>query len=235
MIQLTEQDPKFWGPEPQTRDWLLSQIPDGARVLDMGPGRSPFLRADVFVDYNAEFLPPDKPHHLCDLSIGVLPFESKSFDFIYCRHVLEDMACPFALCDEMSRVGKRGYIETPSPLAEFCRGVDGGSPHWRGYHHHRYLVWDKDGELRFVSKFPIIEYAWSENEEYFVDALRGSSLYWNTRYLWEGSIRWRHMQCPMDFDITTTYPQVIAEAIRESAQANVRFLTALKEDIPDGS
>jgi hypothetical protein len=43
-------------------------------------------------------------------------------------HMLEDMYNPFPICAEMSRVAKAGYVETPSPVAELCRGVDGDKP-----------------------------------------------------------------------------------------------------------
>lgn len=228
MTQLTDQDPKFWAPEAPVWEFLSKQIDDKDYVLDVGPGRAPFPRADVYVDYNSDFIPMGKLHHICDLSVGNLPFRDKEFDFVYARHVLEDMCNPFLLCEEMSRVGKRGYIETPSPMAEFCRGVDGGSPPWRGYHHHRFIIWDKDGELQFVSKFPIIEYIQAPDvEASLLYSLRAGSKYWNTRYLWEGSIRYKHLQCPMDFDIRTTYPNLLHEAIRVSCQANDRFFDRL--------
>jgi hypothetical protein len=63
---------------------------------------------------------------------------------------MEDMGNPFLLIKEMERVAKAGYIETPSPIAEMGRGVDGSSPPFRGYHHHRFVVWVHEGELRFV-------------------------------------------------------------------------------------
>jgi ubiquinone/menaquinone biosynthesis C-methylase UbiE len=47
-----------------------------------------------------------------------LPYEDKEFDFVYCRHVLEDLIYPFRVIKEMQRVAKAGYIETPSPMAE---------------------------------------------------------------------------------------------------------------------
>jgi hypothetical protein len=62
--------------------------------------------------------------HKIDPISEKLPFADKEFDFVYSRHVLEDSWNPFALCEEMSRVGKSGYIETPSPIVELGRGVD---------------------------------------------------------------------------------------------------------------
>ena len=75
--------------------------------------------------------------HLVDLESELLPYTYKQVDFLYSRHTLEDLHNPLHLCREMNRVAKAGYIEVPSPASEFCRGVDGGKPHYRGYVHHR--------------------------------------------------------------------------------------------------
>jgi ubiquinone/menaquinone biosynthesis C-methylase UbiE len=53
------------------------------------------------------------------LDIHHLPFSDKSIDFVYCSHVLEHVADPLRACMEIKRVGKQGYIETPT----FCKDV----------------------------------------------------------------------------------------------------------------
>lgn len=42
-----------------------------------------------------------------------LPFKDKSLDFIVASHVLEHTADPERFLNELMRVGKAGYIETP--------------------------------------------------------------------------------------------------------------------------
>jgi len=42
----------------------------------------------------------------------------KEVDFVSCSHVLEDLRDPIRVCEEIVRVGKRGYIEVPSKTAE---------------------------------------------------------------------------------------------------------------------
>jgi len=37
-----------------------------------------------------------------------MPFPDKSFDFVYCAHVLEHVDDPIRACREIMRVGKRG-------------------------------------------------------------------------------------------------------------------------------
>lgn len=226
IVKLQDSDKHYWGPTQYLLDWLESRIPEGAQVLEVGPGTSCFRRADVFVDVvDAPSVPEGKllKH---DIAVSQLPFPDKFFDFAYCRHTLEDMYDPFAACREMSRVAKRGYIETPSPIAELCRGVDGGSPDWRGYHHHRFFVWEQGGELQFVAKYPVVEHARC-NEESLVGRLKLGPQYWSTYYLWEDEIRFRHLQTPQDFVLDKGYADLLMSAITQSAESANRFLTGV--------
>jgi SAM-dependent methyltransferase len=52
-----------------------------------------------------------------------LPFDNKSFDFIYCSHVAEHIEDIAAFFQELQRVGKAGYIETPNYLFEQAIGT----------------------------------------------------------------------------------------------------------------
>jgi SAM-dependent methyltransferase len=95
-------------------------IRDGDRVLDVGSGGNPFPGATVLVERFMEtsrhrhdpFERNGKPVVVAD--IQRLPFPNKSFDFVYCSHVMEHVDDPLWACEEIIRVGKRGYIETPT-------------------------------------------------------------------------------------------------------------------------
>lgn len=216
-VGLTNADKKGWAPIPEVSAWLKSRLPSDAKVLDVGPGHSPLpwaTEAVDFVDVPGLRVPLTK----CDITSERLPFADKSFDFVYCRHLLEDSWNPFAVCAEMSRVGKAGYIEMPSPMAEIGRGVDGGSPPYRGYHHHRFIGWTFGKELRLISKYPFIEYL-RFDEDQVLNMLRASPRYWNTYYLWDGEIRTNHRQAPLDYEIPTQYALVLAEAMERSKEA----------------
>lgn len=212
---LTQADKKHWAPADALVQWLANRLPADAKVLEIGPGFIPFPRATMFVDYkDLPGIPADKKISI-DLATEALPFADKSFDFVYCRHVLEDMYNPFLLLREMERVAKAGYIETPSPIAEMGRGVDGASPPFRGYHHHRFVIWVHEGELRFVSKYPIIEYFRFPEEE-IISRLREGPQTWNTHYLWEDKINYRHLQNGPDFEVTRDYASMLKNAMDSS-------------------
>jgi SAM-dependent methyltransferase len=225
-MALTQNDKKHWPPIQSVMDYLTETvIQKDAKVLEVGPGHAPFKRADVSVDFvDVEGLP-----NLIKVDLGTqpLPFEDKSFDFVFCRHCLEDMYNPFLLCSEMSRVAKAGYIEMPSPFAELGRGVDGGSPPFRGYHHHRFISWVIGDELRMISKYPFLEYL--RFDEPSIDAqLRSGDRYWNTYYLWTDKINVVHRQSPIDFSIPRDYALVLNEAMERSKEATDIFFINMK-------
>lgn len=223
---LTDRDTKHWAPLQAVTDHLCRIIPAGAKVLDVGPGHAPFARADASVDF--QDAPAAKNLTKCDFAVEALPFSDKSFDVVYCRHVLEDLYNPFHLIAEMSRVGKAGYIETPSPFAELTRGVDGGSPPWRGYHHHRWIIWSRQlsealraDELCFVSKFPMIEH--DPRLDDLEPLLRASARRWNTYHLWIDRVFVRHHQNPLDFRMPEGYQGLLFAAAAGSQNATDRF------------
>jgi SAM-dependent methyltransferase len=105
-------------------------------VLEVGSGACPWPRSDVLLD--RYFLDPDGQRSYNGIHVDGrplilaagerLPFESKSFDFIYCSHVIEHALDLSSMIGELSRVGKSGYIECPNFLFE--RYLDQGQHRW---------------------------------------------------------------------------------------------------------
>ena len=98
-------------------------IKSNSKVLDIGSGHMPFPYATHLADFsiddnnygragvqfkNIKGLP------VFSCNVEKMPFEDNEFDFVYCSHVLEHVDNPEKACCELSRVGKRGYIETPN-------------------------------------------------------------------------------------------------------------------------
>ncbi|MGQ0676185.1 MAG: methyltransferase domain-containing protein [Rhodospirillales bacterium] len=87
------------------------------------------------------------------------PYPDKFFDFSFCSHTIEDLRDPIAVCAELLRVSRAGYIETPSREREsFCKHrffalktALGRMPPV-GFDHHRWLVELDGGHLRFLAK-----------------------------------------------------------------------------------
>lgn len=219
----------YWDPYAPIQTKILSLLNPESLIVEIGPGHIPFELATEFIDWQLSPRLKGKKVHAMDINTKPLPYDDKSVDFIYCRHVLEDIYNPAWVCQEMSRVAKAGYIETPSPISECCRGVDGGSPFWRGYIHHRYLVWvDERDKLTFLPKYPVIEYLdFGAEDEYIIELLNQGALHWNTYYLWENEINFQYLQHDSEFKVQENYLEVIKEALSISAinAINVSIVT----------
>lgn len=98
-------------------------IQPGDKVLDIGSGHNPFPKATHLADISLSnniigrdgvpFRYVDgKPVYEC--SVEKTPFSDKEFDFVYCSHVLEHAEHPALACQELIRIAKRGYIESPT-------------------------------------------------------------------------------------------------------------------------
>ncbi len=155
-------------------DEILARIKPGDRVLDVGGWASPFNRADWVIDlqpyetrgfYGTVGLPASQggereyftrdtwvTRDLCDREPW--PFPDKWFDFSICSHTLEDIRDPLFVCSELIRVSKRGYIETPSRLAESCRGWM--NDRIAGLSHHHWLIDYSPNRLDFTMKLHLI-------------------------------------------------------------------------------
>lgn len=137
MIELVEAEERFLVPSFEVgrgtehdrflayqQQYVPFEICEAKRVLDIGSGAYPFPfathLADLHLNGTSHRSEPLRktglPLQVCD--IERLPYTNNAFDFVYCSHVLEHVNNPSKACEEIMRVGRRGYIETPTRLSD---------------------------------------------------------------------------------------------------------------------
>ena len=181
------------------------------KILEVGPGDAPFHYATHVIDHQLEHWNISGVYAWdLDMDMDRIPVEDGYFDFVYCRHVLEDLNNPLHAYNEIIRVARNGYIETPSPIVEIMRLGNYNNPmlnygNLRGYHHHRFLLWtnEENNTLHAVAKYPIVD-LYDEDKPHFI--LRNSAMeavfvellthytpLWNNYYTWnDQALRYVH-------------------------------------------
>jgi len=109
-------------------------------TLDVGSGDRPLREADVLCDkhlYNnrqrgdRSLVIDGRSFVLAD--VEALPFRDKAFNFVYCNRVVEYTKNPEKAIGELERVGRSGYVCTPSLVF----------PNWYG-------AYSNKGKITFV-------------------------------------------------------------------------------------
>ncbi|MGM4912869.1 class I SAM-dependent methyltransferase [Rhizobium sp. 768_B6_N1_8] len=183
-----------WTYQNEVMKWDIAETD---LVLDVGSGGYPFKRANHLADK----FPEETTHRVepmvldgrtfFEVDIEKLPFEDGAYDFVFCSHVMEHLDNPGRAMRELSRVGKRGYLEVPTRLSDVMFNFT------RLQNHHRWH------SIRLGNTLCLIEWNESERRELgneFFEALQ--SAYTNpfqdffernrdlffTSFPWEGQI-----------------------------------------------
>lgn len=192
-------------------------------VAELGPGLYPFEPATIKVGRGTE--------HDIDLSRAPLPFDDQSIDFLYCRHTLEDLDDPIHCLREIRRVAKRGWLETPSPMAELSKGVDSaltraGQTPWRGYVHHKWIFWNDAGTLKFCPKYPAyLEHYYHSD---FWTALAHPAN-WNTYFLFGPKMEVQPLEHEVDFHINYDYKNILQSAVSAAMKSCASYAESFFE------
>jgi SAM-dependent methyltransferase len=143
----------------------------GGRVLAVGAANGVLNAATHVIDFappsdDLRAVDPENARRFgpaswaaADLCAGPWPYATKSFDYAFCSHALEDVRDPVAVLRELCRVARAGYIETPSRAREiFVKSRHPKLAAWLGrkpevgFGRHRWYVENTHGQFRFLAK-----------------------------------------------------------------------------------
>jgi SAM-dependent methyltransferase len=175
----------------------IQSIKKEDRVLEVGPGATPFARSDVFLEkkYASKQELLAQTGYAGELNTNkqvvfyegdIFPFRDNEFDYVICSHVLEHVDNPDIFLKEIQRVAKRGYLEFPTLYYDFLYN----------FPEHPTLLNYKDGVIRWMPKsasgfnqyknVQAFFYRTCELEYYaLIDDLK---LYFFQGFEWEGTI-----------------------------------------------
>jgi SAM-dependent methyltransferase/predicted O-methyltransferase YrrM len=218
----------------QARHFDFGILP-GDKVLDIGSGHLPFPLAthlaDVTLDnhtFGRAGVPfkhiDGKPVYEC--SVEKMPFADREFDFVYCSHVIEHVAYPEKACRELMRVGRRGYIETPTKGKDIFLNSAAASHHTRYFElYDGKLICSEYTEQEIIGlQSDILQRMHSapqtQREKAFAALIWLKADLVNTMFLWEGSF---------EFELRSSKS---SEAKNAPARHEVRPAASKTEDSP---
>lgn len=187
-------------------------------VLEVGSGHDPKAYSNVLCDRFIEddtqrggrIWRDDRP--LVAADAHALPFADQSFDYVICTHVLEHVDDPQKVAQELQRVAPRGYIETPSEIAERLYG-------WP-YHH--WLINLVDGKLVLRAKdtpsqFGQLFHSLAAHDRDFANFHKRHPHLFLVQYEWEGEIQLEIL--PPGEPVIDLESRDVVEAIMQQAAA----------------
>ncbi|MBO7748428.1 methyltransferase domain-containing protein [Paenibacillus sp. MWE-103] len=213
---------------PVLHDRILSEllrIGEHDVVLDIGGGSNPFQRANVvtepYLAHNAHragwSVNPDVDYVECFAE--KLPFPDKRFDFVLSRQVFEHTVSPKDACDEMMRVGRRGFIETPQKIFELLLGPN-PSHNWFVSVRDDTLVFERRRFIRHPFRHLSLGAVPSSFEMQLLAHWEFKNLS-NVQYYWEDRIRYEVRDREDGFDYTN--PEHAAQAHLDVAICSLRL------------
>ena len=152
-------------------------------IIDLASSNAGWKYANTFTDVNDHSEYYEKKYNgtkkFIQCNVENTLFKDNEFDFVIASHILEHVDDPFKFCKEITRIGKRGYIEVPTPLWDNL--MDG--PHFSKYGHKWWITFD-DAKNKIIinRKINIVKNILSMNEHnkhmtWFRDSII-TQLYW---------------------------------------------------------
>lgn len=180
----------------------IKSINQNDKVLEIGPGATPYFRSDVFLELEYEtqeeriaqsghvgLLETNKPIVYYDG--GKFPFGNQEFDYVICSHVLEHVDDVDDFLSEIQRVGKKGYLEFPTIYYDYIYN----------FPEHKLFLLEKNGIINWMTKkesglnkfAPVQKFFYRTCELKYYDAIDDFKEYYFQGFEWFDEIKSRHV------------------------------------------
>lgn len=169
-------------------------------VVEIGSGHNPRFRSDLLVDkfivdnYHraGKAIKIDRPLVAADAYF--LPFRDKSIDYLLASHILEHLEDPGRFLEEIMRVAKQGYLETPST---FCEDLF-------GFRFHKYRVSFEKGKVLLSriskkSKYSLLFEQLLKYDPYFTKWFLLQKNLFHSTFEWEDNFEYQILPEDHDF------------------------------------
>lgn len=174
-------------------------------VLDLGGGRDPFTLAQTVADiedYSELYENKHKEKRFVQSVADETPFEDKEFDFVIATHIAEHVPNPEKFIKELTRIGKRGFIEVPTPFFDnLTAGNSDPLPHG-------HLWWvtfdDVKNEIVFKPKVTILKEVIGPRDTTFLSPCFIGSMV--TMLYWEDSIEFSQEEAIFEYEQGNSSP-----------------------------
>lgn len=184
------------------KDRIVSILPTD-KVLEIGPGATPYYRSDVFLEkkFASEddliaqsglvgLLKTDKPVFTYDGD--TFPFKDKEFDYVVCSHVLEHVDDVDKFLNEVQRVGKKGYLEFPTVYYDYLYNFN---VHTQFLMYRNDVVyWMPKAESNLSAFLPVQEFFYKSASENYHKMTDDFSRYFFQGFEWKGTIASKRVQ-----------------------------------------
>ncbi len=193
----------------------IKSIKSTDKVLEIGPGATPYFRSDVFLELNYA---TDQERIAQSGRVGILntekpvfyydgdefPFKDKEFDYVVCSHVLEHVSNADDFLKEVQRVGSMGYLEFPTVYYDYIYN----------FPEHQLFLLENNGVINWMTKeesglghfAKIQEFFFKSCQLKYYDTIHNFKDYFFQGFEWHASIK---SQRVYSLDTVTFSPEKI--------------------------
>jgi SAM-dependent methyltransferase len=219
----------------------IKNIHEKDRVLEIGPGNTPFHRSDVLLELeyasDEDRIKQFGHDQVLQTSKQIVfyngtkfPFEDNSFDYVICSHVLEHVDDVELFLKEIFRVAKRGYFEYPLLPYDYLYNIGAHLNFLKFDGHKMYLMKKSKVDLNYYR--PVQDFFLSTLKIGCGDFLSKLDYCFFEGFEWETPFEIKHSYDLNDFIETNIEPKLGGDIPHPSIMTSIKILlVAIKNKI----